>query len=212
MLARWDFIPSDRKGLTICDATSAAFAMPLPYDKLDIITWSWQKSLGGEGGRSMIALSPRALERLEEPKPRPLPKIFRLNAGVFSGATINTPSMLAVADHLVGLQWAEEIGGLPALIARTRANDAAVADFVAGSPHWDFFGGPPSLPHRALPHDRQTLIPRRCSGVWPMKGWRWISAPIAMRPLACACGAGRPLMPKTSKTLCPGSNGPHRWS
>ena len=115
-----DFIPADRAGLTICDATSAAFAMALPYDKLDVITWSWQKSLGGEGAHGMIALSPRALARLDEPKVRPLPKIFQLSAGVFKGATINTPSMLAVADHMVGLDWAESIGSLPALLARTK--------------------------------------------------------------------------------------------
>ena len=133
-----DFIPKNRTGLTICDATSAAFAMVLPYDKLDVITWSWQKSLGGEGGHGMIALSPRALARLARPPVRPLPKIFQLKPDVFKGATINTPSMLAVADHLVGLKWAEAIGGLPALIERTQANYAAVAAYVEASKHWDF--------------------------------------------------------------------------
>jgi len=140
-----DFIPADRQGLVICDATSATFAIELPYDRLDVVTWSWQKSLGGEGGHGMIALSPRAQARLEaEAAPRGLPKIFTLtkggkvNASLFAGATINTPSMLAVADHLVGLQWAEEIGGLPALIARTQTNAQAVANFVEASPNWEF--------------------------------------------------------------------------
>ena len=144
-LPNGDFIPEARKGLVICDATSAAFAMPLPYDKLDVITWSWQKSLGGEAAHGMIALSPAAQKRLEEePAARGLPKIFNLtkkgqiNGSIFTGATINTPSMLAVADHLVGLDWAEEIGGLAALHARTQANYAAVAAYVQASDRWAF--------------------------------------------------------------------------
>lgn len=140
-----DFIPTDRTGVVICDATSAAFAMPLPFEKLDVITWSWQKSLGGEAGHGMIALSPHAQKRLEtEATPRGLPKIFNLrkgskiNASIFAGATINTPSMLAVADQLVCLNWANEIGGLPALISRTNANYTAVSDHVESSDAWAF--------------------------------------------------------------------------
>jgi phosphoserine aminotransferase len=146
-----DWIPAARQGLAICDATSAAFAMELPWDRLDVVTWSWQKVLGGEAAHGMLALSPRAVARLESHQPAwPLPKIFQLTKsgklieGLFKGETINTPSLLAVEDALDGLIWAEEIGGLPALIKRSEANLAAVAKWVSRSAWADFLAIEPA--------------------------------------------------------------------
>ncbi len=132
-----DFIPADRKGLTICDATSSAFAQDMDFSKLDVVTFSWQKVLGGEGGHGMLILSPRAVERLLSYQPAwPLPKIFRLTSGgkliegIFTGETINTPSMLCVEDYIDALLWAKQLGGLKGLMARADANAKVIFDFV----------------------------------------------------------------------------------
>ncbi len=152
------WIAADRRGLTICDATSAVFAMDLDWPKLDVTTWSWQKVLGGEAQHGMLVLSPRAVERLTSHTPRwPMPKLFRLtkggklNEGIFRGETINTPSMLAVEDAIDALRWAEEIGGLKTLIARSEANLAALAGWI-GNSDWAGF----------LAHDKRV---RSCTSI-----------------------------------------------
>ncbi|MGB1539660.1 MAG: phosphoserine transaminase, partial [Rickettsiales bacterium] len=140
-----DWIDANREGLSLCDATSAVFAMDMPWDKLDVTTWSWQKVMGGEAAHGMIVLSPRAVARLESYEPAwPMPKIFRLTKGgkliegIFVGETINTPSMLCVEDAIDGLKWAESIGGLSALQKRSNANLKAVEDWVANTEWVDF--------------------------------------------------------------------------
>jgi phosphoserine aminotransferase len=147
-----DFISNDRKGLTICDATSAVFAMEIPWNKLDVVTYSWQKVLGGEAAHGMLILSPRAVERLESYKPPwPLPKIFRLTSGgklmaeIFEGSTINTPSMLCNEDYLDALEWAENIGGLPELIRRSESNLKVIEEFVAGRKWIQFLAADPAI-------------------------------------------------------------------
>ena len=146
-----DWIKADRAGLTICDATSAAFAQQLDWPKLDVVTFSWQKALGGEAAHGMLILSPRAVARLESyTPPWPLPKIFRmtkggkLNEGIFEGETINTPSMLCLEDYLDALEWAKSVGGLPALEARADGNTKVIADWVARTGWIDFLAREPS--------------------------------------------------------------------
>ncbi|MEM8866922.1 MAG: phosphoserine transaminase [Verrucomicrobiota bacterium] len=146
-----DWIPEDREGLTICDATSAVFAMDIDFKKTDVVTWSWQKVMGGEAAHGMLVLSPRAVERLESYTPAwPLPKIFRMTKGgkfikgIFQGATINTVSMLCVEDAVDGLKWAESIGGLPALIQRSEANLKAISDWVERTSWVEFLAEDPA--------------------------------------------------------------------
>ena len=173
-----DFIPTDRGGLVICDATSAAFAQALDFPKLDVTTFSWQKALGGEAAHGMLILSPRAVERLETYAPSwPLPKIFRLtkagklNEGVFKGETINTPSLLCVEDYLDALNWAKSIGGLDALIARADKNAATLETWIEKTPAFDFLAESPASRSNtsvclkftdpeitAMPPDRRTAI------------------------------------------------------
>jgi phosphoserine aminotransferase len=186
--AHW--IAADRQGLAICDATSAAFAQPLDWAKLDVVTFSWQKVLGGEAAHGMLILSPRAVERLESWQPPwPLPKIFRmtkggkLNEAIFEGETINTPSMLCVEDYLDTLQWAKSIGGLAALIARADANARAIADWVGRTAWVDFLAKNPRTRSNtsvclklvdpavaALPHDKQTAFVKNMAAVLEKEG------------------------------------------
>jgi len=146
-----DWIPANRAGLTICDATSAAFAQDLDWAKLDVVTFSWQKALGGEAAHGMIVLGPRAVQRLETYNPPwPLPKVFRMTKGgkliegIFEGETINTPSMLCVEDYIDALKWAKSLGGAKALFARADANAKAIADWVAATPWVDFLAAVPA--------------------------------------------------------------------
>lgn len=147
-----DFISDDRTGLTLCDATSACFAMNMPWSKLDVTTYSWQKVLGGEGAHGVLILSPRAVERIESyiPENRPMPKIFRLakkgklDAGIFKGATINTPSLMAVEDYIGALEWSESVGGLQGLIGISQANLGAVRDFVEENDWINFLAKDPA--------------------------------------------------------------------
>ncbi len=183
-----DWISDDRSGLTICDATSAVFAMDMPWSKLDVVTWSWQKVLGGEAAHGMLVLSPGAVERLESfVPPRPLPKIFRLTKGgkliegIFRGDTINTPSMLCVEDVLDALEWAQRIGGGAALMARSRENLAAVSRWVDATPWIAFLAEDPAI-------RSSTSICLKLSDACPLSGEARAVAPKEMSKLLEAEG------------------------
>jgi phosphoserine aminotransferase len=185
-----DWIKADRQGLTICDATSACFSQPLDFAKLDVVTFSWQKALGGEAAHGMLILSPRAVERLTSyTPPWPLPKIFRLTnngkliEGIFEGETINTPSMLCVEDYLDTLGWAQSIGGLKGLITRADANTKVIADWVARSSWIDFLAKEPAIRSNtsvclkvvdpavtALPADAQAAFVKSLAAVLEKEG------------------------------------------
>ena len=185
-----DWIRDDREGLTICDATSGVFAAPIPWDRIDVLTYSWQKVLGGEGGHGMLVLGPRAVERLESYSPPwPMPKIFRmtkggkLNEGIFKGDTINTPSMLCVEDYIDALEWAESLGGQDGLIARSDANAAALDAWVQRTPWIDHLAKDPATRSTtsvclrivdprvtALDADAQAAIPKGIASLLDKEG------------------------------------------
>ena len=218
--AKW--IAANRQGLTICDATSAAFAQDLDWPKLDVVTFSWQKVLGGEAAHGMLILSPRAVERLETYKPAwPLPKVFRMTKGgkliegIFEGETINTPSMLCVEDYIDALKWAKSIGGLKGLFARADANFTAIADWVAKTPWIDFLAKVPATrsntrvclkvvdPARSPPcrPRRKPPSPRRSPARWRRRRSPTTSAAIATRRPVCASGAARRSRPLDVEAL-----------
>jgi phosphoserine aminotransferase len=206
-----EWIAADRKGLTICDATSAAFSQPLDWPKLDVVTFSWQKALGGEAAHGMLILSPRAVARLESyVPPWPLPKIFRLtkggklNAAIFEGETINTPSMLCVEDYLDALDWAKSLGGLSALIARSNANAKVIADWVADTAWVDFLAADASIRSNtsvclkvidpavaALPAEAQAAFAKNLAGALEKEGVAYDIASYRDAPagLRLWCGA-----------------------
>jgi phosphoserine aminotransferase len=218
-----DWIQADRAGLAICDATSAAFAMRLPWDKLDVATWSWQKVLGGEAAHGMLALSPRAVARLESHTPAwPLPKIFRLtkggklNEGIFKGETINTPSMLCVEDALDSLRWAEAVGGLDGTIARCEASLATIAAWVERTPWIDFLAEDPATRSctsvclklaapwvTSLPIDGQWAVAKRIAALLEQQAVAYDIAAHRDSPPGLRIWTGATIEPADVKALLP---------
>jgi phosphoserine aminotransferase len=218
-----DWIAADREGLVICDATSSAFAMDMAWDRLDVVTWSWQKVLGGEGGHGMLALSPRAVERLESHKPAwPMPKIFRLTSGgkisegIFRGDTINTPSMIAVQDQIDALRWAESIGGQPALQARCEANLAAIAEWVEVTPWVDFLAADPEIRSTtsiclvitanwftALSEDQQSKVSKELAALLEAEGVAYDIASYRDAPAGLRIWGGATIETTDIKALLP---------
>jgi phosphoserine aminotransferase len=225
-----DWIASDRRGLTICDATSAVFAQRIDWRKLDAATFSWQKVLGGEAQHGMLILSPRAIERLESyTPPWPLPKLFRLTRDgklmdeLFEGSTINTPSMLCLEDYLDALGFVERVGGLAGTIARADANAKMIADWVQRTPWVDFMAQVPETRSnssvclklvdpqvQALPDDRRAEFPRAMAALLDAEDVAKDIASYRDAPPACASGPGPRWRTATSRRCCPGSTGPSR--
>ena len=223
-----DWIAADRAGLTICDATSAAFAQPLEWSKLDVVTFSWQKALGGEAAHGMLILSPRAVARLESyTPPWPLPKIFRMTKGgklidgIFQGETINTPSMLCVEDYLDALEWAKSAGGLSALRARADGNARVISEWVSRAKWIDFLAGDPSIRSNTsvclkvvdpaitrLAPDAQAAFVKSIAAALDKEGVAFDTTLTAMRRRACASGAARPSSAPMWKRSRSGSTGP----
>jgi phosphoserine aminotransferase len=219
--ASW--IAADRAGLTLCDATSAVFAYPMDWTKLDVTTYSWQKVLGGEAQHGMVILSPRAVARLESyTPPRPLPKLFRMTKsgklidGIFQGETINTPSMLAVADALDGLRWAESIGGLQAMIARTAANFATLAQWVEATPWVEFLAEVPATRSFtsvclkiadpwfvALARDQQATVAKRVASLLEEEGAAYDIGAYRDAPPGLRIWAGATVEQSDLKALLP---------
>ena len=218
-----DWIAPDREGLSICDATSAAFAMALPWDRIDVATYSWQKVMGGEAQHGVLILSPRAVERLESYSPPwPMPKIFRMTSGgklvegIFKGDTINTPSMICVEDALDGLKWADTVGGADGLIARSEANLAAIAEW-AGRTGWvDFLAEDPAIRSctsvclkivdpwaLGLPAEQQAAIPKRMDALLEAEGVAYDINGYRAAPPGLRIWAGATIERADIEALCP---------
>lgn len=216
-----DWIAADREGLTICDATSGVFSMPMPWDKLDVTTWSWQKAMGGEAAHGMLVLSPRAVERLESyTPPWPMPKVFRMtkkgeiDEGIFRGETINTPSMLCVEDALYSLRWMESVGGQEALVQRSRASLSVIADWVEQTPWAEFLAIDPATRSSTsvvvsisaasgLSADALAGAPKRIAGILADEGVAYDIANHRAAPPGLRIWAGATVDPEDIAALLP---------